>query len=99
MAASADIRGILTAFNPSLDFFAISTGDGRIKIWDALKGQVQTEFADITSTHETNIFDQKGHLSVDYTCIKWLSFQSKVLRTFFVYIIIIIMSFIVFFFF
>lgn len=77
MAASADIRGILTAFNPSLDFFAISTGDGRIKIWDALKSQVQTEFADITSTHETNIFDQKGHLSVDYTCIKWLSFQSK----------------------
>jgi len=82
MAVSADIRGILTAFNPSLDFFAISAGDGRIKIWDALKGQVQTEFADITSTHETNIFDQKGHLSVDYTCIKWSSFQTKVLTFF-----------------
>ncbi|CAK8563737.1 unnamed protein product [Lathyrus sativus] len=75
--ASAHIRDILTAFNPSLDFFAITTGDGRIKIWDTLKGQVQTEFADFTSTHDTNLFDTKGHLSVDYTCIKWLSFEKK----------------------
>ncbi|KAJ1395319.1 WD40/YVTN repeat-like-containing domain superfamily [Sesbania bispinosa] len=37
--ASTDIRGILTAFNPSLDFFAITTGDGRVKVWDTLKGQ------------------------------------------------------------
>ncbi|KAA8527418.1 hypothetical protein F0562_034867 [Nyssa sinensis] len=28
---SSNIRGILTSFSPSLDFFAISTGDGRIK--------------------------------------------------------------------
>ncbi|CAJ2630652.1 unnamed protein product [Trifolium pratense] len=75
--ASTHIRDILTAFNPSLDFFAITTGDGRIKIWDTLKGQIQTEFADFTSTHQTNIFDKQGHLSVDYTCIKWLSFQTK----------------------
>ncbi|WJX21327.1 hypothetical protein P8452_10775 [Trifolium repens] len=75
--ASTHIRDILTAFNPSLDFFAITTGDGRIKIWDTLKRQIQTEFADITSTHQTNIFDKQGHLSVDYTCIKWLSFQTK----------------------
>ncbi|KAI5415692.1 hypothetical protein KIW84_040923 [Lathyrus oleraceus] len=75
--ASAHIRDILTAFNPSLDFFAITTGDGRIKIWDTLKGQVQTEFADFSSTHDTNLFDTKGHLSVDYTCIKWMSFERK----------------------
>ncbi|XP_027331584.1 WD repeat-containing protein 43 [Abrus precatorius] len=77
--ASTDIRGILTAFNPSLDFFAITTGDGRVKIWDTLKGQVQTEFADITSTHPTTSFDKSlnGHLSLDYTCIKWLSFERK----------------------
>ncbi|XP_061349173.1 uncharacterized protein LOC133294506 [Gastrolobium bilobum] len=79
--ASTDIRGILTAFNPSLDLFAITTGDGRVKIWDTLKGQVQTEFADITSTDTTTttIYDRsiKGHLSVDYTCIKWLSFERK----------------------
>ncbi|XP_004508181.1 uncharacterized protein [Cicer arietinum] len=77
--ASADIRDILTTFNPSLDYFAITTGDGRIKIWDTLKGQVQTEFADISATHETSILDKstKGHLSVDYTCIKWLSFERK----------------------
>ena len=30
--ASTDVRGILTAFNPSLDFFAITTGDGRVKV-------------------------------------------------------------------
>ncbi|KAL5065474.1 hypothetical protein RYX36_027211 [Vicia faba] len=75
--ASAHIRDILTAFNPSLDFFAITTGDGRIKIWDTLKAQLQTEFADFTSTRDTNLFDTKGHLSVDYTCIKWLSFERK----------------------
>ncbi|KAK7363533.1 hypothetical protein VNO77_05679 [Canavalia gladiata] len=77
--ASTDIRGILTSFNPSLDFFAITTGDGRVKIWDTLKGQVQTEFADITSTHSTTLYDKSinGHLSLDYTCIKWLSFERK----------------------
>ncbi|KAJ1383308.1 WD40/YVTN repeat-like-containing domain superfamily [Sesbania bispinosa] len=77
--ASTDIRGILTTFNPSLDFFAITTGDGRVKVWDTLKGQVQTEFADITSTQSTSIYDRSfnGHLSVDYTCIKWLSFERK----------------------
>lgn len=29
---SSNIRDLLTAFSPSLDFFAISTGDGRIKV-------------------------------------------------------------------
>lgn len=29
---SSNIRDILTSFSPSLDFFAISTGDGRIKV-------------------------------------------------------------------
>ncbi|RDX97845.1 WD repeat-containing protein 43, partial [Mucuna pruriens] len=77
--ASTDIRGILTAFNPSLDFFAITAGDGRVKIWDALRGQVQTEFADITSTHSTTSHHKSinGHLALDYTCIKWLSFERK----------------------
>ncbi|KAF7813528.1 WD repeat-containing protein 43 [Senna tora] len=77
--ASKNIRDVLTAFSPSLDLFAISTGDGRIKIWDTLKGQIQTEFADITSTDATSIYatSMKGHLSIDYTCMKWLSFERK----------------------
>ncbi|KAG4996919.1 hypothetical protein JHK84_027949 [Glycine max] len=80
--ASTDVRGILTAFNPSLDFFAITTGDGRVKIWDTLKGQVHTEFADITSTHSTattlhHKSSINGHLALDYTCIKWFSFEEK----------------------
>lgn len=76
---SSNIRDLLTSFSPSLDFFAISSGDGRIKIWDTLRGQIQTEFADITTTDETNIFTrpERGHLSVDYKCMKWLSLERK----------------------
>ncbi|KAK4772339.1 hypothetical protein SAY86_014114 [Trapa natans] len=76
---SSNIRDILTAFSPSLDFLAISSGDGRIKIWDTLKGQIQTEFADITGGHDTNQYIKRegGHLSVDYTCMKWLAADGK----------------------
>uniref|UniRef100_A0A1J3IBK1 WD repeat-containing protein 43 n=1 Tax=Noccaea caerulescens TaxID=107243 RepID=A0A1J3IBK1_NOCCA len=73
------IRDVLTSFSPALDYLALSTGDGRIKIWDTVKGQVQTEFSDIASAEETNIYAKvgKGHLSVDYTCMKWLSLEKK----------------------
>ncbi|KAK9059428.1 hypothetical protein SSX86_022048 [Deinandra increscens subsp. villosa] len=76
---SANIRDVLTSFSPSLDFLAISSGDGRIKIWDTIKGQVQTDFANIVSTDETSIFakPEGGHMSVDYTCMKWLSLEKK----------------------
>ncbi|XP_019232192.1 PREDICTED: WD repeat-containing protein 43-like [Nicotiana attenuata] len=76
---TTNIRDILTCLSPSLDFFAISFGDGRIKIWDTLKGQVQTEFADIVSTETTaSLFTKPGgHLSMDYTCMKWLSCDRK----------------------
>ncbi|XP_022741436.1 WD repeat-containing protein 43 isoform X1 [Durio zibethinus] len=76
---SSNIRDILTAFSPSLDYFAISSGDGRIKIWDTLKGQIQTEFADIISSEATNIYAkaERGHLSIDYKCMKWLSSDNK----------------------
>lgn len=75
----ANIRDVLTSFSPSLDFLAISSGDGRIKIWDTIKGQVQTDFANIVSTDETDFFakPEGGHLSVDYTCMKWLSLEKK----------------------
>ncbi|CAK7333277.1 unnamed protein product [Dovyalis caffra] len=75
---SSNIRDLLTAFSPSLDYLAISSGDGRIKIWDTLQGQVQTEFADITSS-DGNLYDkpERGHLSVDYKCMKWLSLDRK----------------------
>ncbi|KAL0728294.1 hypothetical protein Bca4012_024387 [Brassica carinata] len=74
-----NIKDVLTSFSPALDYLALSTGDGRIKIWDTVKGQVQTEFADIASAEETNIYTNggKGHLSVDYTCMKWLSLERK----------------------
>ncbi len=49
------------------------------RIWDTVKGQVQTEFADITSD-DANLYTKpdRGHLSVDYKCMKWLSLDSKV---------------------
>ncbi|GJY12049.1 WD repeat-containing protein 43 [Tanacetum coccineum] len=76
---ATNIRDVLTSFSPSFDFLAISSGDGRIKIWDTIKGQVQTDFADIVSTDETDFFakPEGGHLSVDYTCMKWLSLEKK----------------------
>ncbi|XP_058082899.1 uncharacterized protein LOC131230891 isoform X2 [Magnolia sinica] len=76
---SPNIKDLFTSFSPSLDFLAITSGDGRIKIWDTLKGQVQTEFADITSTDDTNLSSksESGHLSLDYTCMKWVHFGHK----------------------
>ncbi|KAK9179262.1 hypothetical protein WN943_028461 [Citrus x changshan-huyou] len=77
---SSNIRDILTSFSPALDYFAIYSGDARIKIWDTLKGQVQTEFADIASTETTSLYGnrpEREHLSVDYTCMKWLSVDRK----------------------
>ncbi|CAK9328960.1 unnamed protein product [Citrullus colocynthis] len=75
----SNIRDLLTSFSPDLHFFAISSGDGRIKIWDTLKGQIQTEFADIFTSDSTSILTkpEKGHLSIDYKCMKWLSLEKK----------------------
>lgn len=73
---SANIRDLLTSFSPALDFFAICSGDGRIKIWDTVKSQVQTEFVDIATT-ESDSLTKAGHHSVDYTCMKWLSLTKK----------------------
>lgn len=76
---STSIRDVLTSVSPSLEFLAISSGDGRIKIWDTIKGHIQTDFANIASTDETDFFakPEGGHLSVDYTCMKWLSLEKK----------------------
>ncbi|KAL9225153.1 hypothetical protein vseg_001106 [Gypsophila vaccaria] len=77
---SSNIRDLLTCFSPNFDFFAITSGDGRIKIWDTVKGQLQTEFSDIASGNEKNLFvkpEERGHLSIDYTCMKWVSFDRK----------------------
>lgn len=76
---SSNIRDILTSFSPSLDYFAISAGDGRIKVWDTLKGQIQTEFADLVSSEASGMYSkpERGHLSVDYKCMKWLSLEKK----------------------
>lgn len=50
------------------------------QIWDTVKGQVQTEFADISSNDTDNFFakPESKHLSMDYKCMKWLSLDKKV---------------------
>ncbi|XP_047950588.1 WD repeat-containing protein 43 [Salvia hispanica] len=76
---SSNIRDVLTSFSPNLDLFAITLGDGRVKIWDTGKSQVQTEFADLDSTETKSVFGNQegGHLSMDYTCMKWFSLEKK----------------------
>ncbi|KAL8195879.1 hypothetical protein R6Q57_025369 [Mikania cordata] len=76
---SANIRDVLTSFSPSLDLLAISSGDGRIKIWDTIKGQLQSDFANIVLTDETDFYGKPEgeRMSVDYTCMKWLSLEKK----------------------
>ncbi|MCL7035639.1 hypothetical protein MKW94_013547, partial [Papaver nudicaule] len=84
-SSSHNIKDLLTSFSPSSDFFAISSGDGRIKVWDTIKGQVQTQFADIASTAAettndgTSLYKESGngHLSLDYTCMKWFALEKK----------------------
>ncbi|ERN03194.1 WD repeat-containing protein 43 isoform X1 [Amborella trichopoda] len=75
-----NIKELLTSFSPSGDFLAISAGDGRIKIWDTLKGSLQIEFADINS--KTDGMDlsghsKRGHLSLDYTCMEWMTLGTQ----------------------
>ncbi|KAJ3683669.1 hypothetical protein LUZ60_013896 [Juncus effusus] len=76
--SSINNRDLLTAFSPGSNYFAISSGDGRIKIWDTVKGQLQTEFADISASDQLGLLSEtkRGHLSLDYTCMKWVQLES-----------------------
>ncbi|KAL6901926.1 hypothetical protein ACP4OV_004802 [Aristida adscensionis] len=75
---AAPIRDILTSFSPEADFLALSSGDGRIKVWDALRGRLQTEFADIPAVEAGAVAETKrGHLALDYTCMKWVQLSNK----------------------
>lgn len=71
--APPNLKDLLTAFSPLADFLAIATGDGRVKIWDTVNGQMQSEFANIGSNPVTT----EGHLSLDYTCMKWSPSSAK----------------------
>ncbi|VAH90032.1 unnamed protein product [Triticum turgidum subsp. durum] len=76
--APAPIRDLLTSFSPSSDFLALSSGDGRIKVWDAVRGHLQTEFADIPAVEVGALPETKrGHLALDYTCMKWVQLSTK----------------------
>ncbi|KAK1360868.1 hypothetical protein POM88_045342 [Heracleum sosnowskyi] len=64
---------ILTGFQLGLIW------DFEFKIWDTVKSQVQTGFADIVTTDSDSLIGgtKGGHHSVDYTCMKWLSLNKK----------------------
>lgn len=75
---AAPIRDLLTSFSPGADFLALSSGDGRIKVWDAVRSRLQTEFADIPAVEAVAVAESKrGHLALDYTCMKWVQLSSK----------------------
>ncbi|KAK3147501.1 hypothetical protein QOZ80_3BG0283130 [Eleusine coracana subsp. coracana] len=76
--AVASIRDLLTSFSPDAEFLALSSGDGRIKVWDAARSRLQTEFADIPSVEVGAAAEAKrGHLALDYTCMKWVQLSNK----------------------
>ncbi|MQL96350.1 hypothetical protein Taro_029032, partial [Colocasia esculenta] len=70
--ATPDKKDLLAAFSPYLKVNLI---------WDTLKGQLQTEFANITSPDATGGIQQKlnerGHLSLDYKCMQWVQLWKK----------------------
>ncbi|XP_078429713.1 transducin family protein / WD-40 repeat family protein isoform X2 [Wolffia australiana] len=79
--APSNIKDLLTAFSPRSEYFAISSGDGRVKVWDTLKGHLQTEFSNIVSNETSgSLFpksNERGHLSLDYKCMQWVQLGNK----------------------
>ncbi|PKU77454.1 WD repeat-containing protein 43 isoform X1 [Dendrobium catenatum] len=74
------IRDLIVSFSPSSDFLAIASADGRLKVWDALKGQLQTEFSDFRPKSDGSeiLFEsKKGHLALNFKCMKWVQLESK----------------------
>ncbi|TVU47379.1 hypothetical protein EJB05_06978, partial [Eragrostis curvula] len=48
------------------------------QVWDAVRGRLQTEFADIPSVEVGAAAEAKrGHLALDYTCMKWVQLSNK----------------------
>lgn len=51
------------------------------QVWDAVRGRLQTEFADIPAVEAGAVpvaESKRGHLALDYTCMKWVQLSSKV---------------------
>lgn len=77
---SPGVRDLLASFSPASDFLAIASADGRVKIWDTFKGQLQTEFTNFQSTSDElqmQSESKRGHLAFDYKCMKWVQLESK----------------------
>ncbi|PKA61233.1 hypothetical protein AXF42_Ash006130 [Apostasia shenzhenica] len=75
-----DIRDLLASFSPSSDYFSIASADGRVKLWDTLKGQLLKEYVEFeSSSDESKILSEskRGHLSLDYKCMKWVRLERK----------------------
>lgn len=46
-----------------------------------MRGHLQTEFADIPAVEAGVLAEAKrGHLALDYTCMKWVQLSTKVRR-------------------
>ncbi|GJN08126.1 hypothetical protein PR202_ga26018 [Eleusine coracana subsp. coracana] len=80
--AVAPIRNLLTSFSPDADSVTAATANSLLlplaQVWDAARGRLQTEFADIPSVEVGAAAEAKrGHLALDYTCMKWVQLSNK----------------------
>ena len=49
------------------------------QVWDAVRGRLQTEFADIPAVEAgAGAETKRGLLALDYTCMKWVQLSGKV---------------------
>jgi hypothetical protein len=73
---------VLSLAARSLLPFANSISLPLAQVWDAVRGRLQTEFADIPSVEVGAVAESKrGHLALDYTCMKWVQLSDKVRET------------------
>ncbi|XP_024381323.1 uncharacterized protein [Physcomitrium patens] len=66
---------LFSAFHPHGSALALSAGDGRIKIWDSITGNLRNELADLPSLPASTV--ASGHLALDYTCMAWGALPSN----------------------
>ncbi|KAG0584808.1 hypothetical protein M758_3G237500 [Ceratodon purpureus] len=66
---------LFTAFHPQGSALALSAGDGRVKVWDVVSGNLRNEMADLSSDPASAV--APGHLALDYTCMAWGALPSN----------------------
>eukprot|EP00899_Mesostigma_viride_P025288 jgi/Mesvir1/5944/Mv00707-RA.2 len=75
------LKGVLSSFNETGSLFALSTGDGRVKVFNVSSGQLKCQFdGGAAPADGAAMDDDKGHLDVQYTCMTWAVAASQAKR-------------------